>query len=41
MLGGLLGNNAVPTDTTKVKEETKLDPVKSVIKGILKKKNNN
>ena len=41
MLGGLLGNNAVPTDTKKVKEKTKLDTVKSVIKGILKKKNNN
>ena len=41
MLGGLLGNTAAPTDTTKVKEETKVDPVKSVIKGILKKKNNN
>ncbi len=41
MLGGLLGNNIVPADTTKAKEETKFDPVKSVIKGILKKKNNN
>ncbi len=41
MLGGFLGNNILPADTTKAKEETKLDPVKSVLKGILKKKNNN
>lgn len=37
VLQGLLGGKKVPNDTTQGKK----DPVKSVIKGILKKKNNN
>ncbi len=41
IIGGFLGKNKVSTDTTKVNEGTKTDPVKSVLKGLLKKKKNN